>query len=453
MFNMPTLSSGACERSIVSNDATEEALEEEGFVNDNADLPCRGHLGFFAVFAGTVNYEELVAMGRTVGLPGYGPERAYVWDRSVPQYNWDGWMPRPRSGSRAFAYAVKDLERTVGWVETDEWTDRNGNNRAWVSYETVMIRNQREYKLVRRWRGRNVQTNNWDSLTEDIFRIRYVAPERKSNLARWRRRYVDQTLGRLEAGTPRAEPSELSALFEVTPFNPTVLVDANQLASVNRTLTLAMQRECTTVDQDALRAIVRYAIKSVGGIQFGGSSGGVYYIPDWDRNQAYMRALVPFSELINWFGESNREQSDVRYNEDGSVINTDGPLTTLRLLGYVDSARQMEYLRQDIAREVSSSVNSYYDDLLRVVQETGIEDLPKEIDRLFRERRDLTRRLGNMRTIVGEGIQDALQPKQDVQTLFDERLGAITTHDQAQANRLRQLMRVAIELDDDTGDE
>ena len=434
----------------MSNDANREALEEEGFVNDDADLPCRGHLGFFAVLAGTVNYEELVAKARELGIPGYSPgallnDRPLGEDWARHRYDWDGWMPRPRSGSTAFAYAVKDLESTVGWVETDEWTDRYGAHRAWVSYEVVMIRRRREYKLVRRWRGRNVQTESWDSLTEDLFRIRYVPPERGSILYRWRDRYVDQTLGRLQPGKARAELSDLSGLFEVTPFDPTVLVDATQLAGINRTLTNAMRRESTTVDQDALRAIVRRAIKDVGGIQFGGSSGGVYYIPDNNNDQHYMQALVPFSELINWFGDEN-----VELNAQGYPV---AARTTLRLLGYVESARQMEYLQQDIAREVASSVSTYYEDLLKVVRETGFEDLPKEIDRLFRERRELSRRLGDMRTIVGDGIEDAIAPTTNVQTLFDERLGAITTHDEEQAIRLRQLLRVAIELDDDAGDE
>ena len=47
---MPTTYDLLCE-SIVSNDANQRgSLEEEGFVSDNADVPCKGHLGFFAIF-------------------------------------------------------------------------------------------------------------------------------------------------------------------------------------------------------------------------------------------------------------------------------------------------------------------------------------------------------------------------------------------------------------------
>ena len=66
---MPTTYGLLCE-SIVSNDANQKgSLEEEGFVSDNADVPCRGHLGFFAVFQGEVNYADLVERGRELGLP------------------------------------------------------------------------------------------------------------------------------------------------------------------------------------------------------------------------------------------------------------------------------------------------------------------------------------------------------------------------------------------------
>jgi len=211
-------------------------------------------------------------------------------------------------------------------------------------------------------------------------------------------------------------------------------------------------REATTVDQEALRAIMRRAVKDVGGMRFGGSSGGVYYIPDWNRDQRYMEYLVPFSELINWFGTVNLIEDSYEEGEDGELVRvTASSATTFRLLGYVDDARQMEYLRQDVAREVVSSVNAYYEDLLTVVRDSDDEDLPKEIDRLFREQRDLKRKLGNMRQVVGSGITEATAPQSGVQNAFDARLLAVTSKSQQQANRLRQLMN--IELDDETGDE
>ena len=458
--------SGACERPIVSNDANEGGpLEEEGFVSDNTDVPCRGHLGFFAVFQGEVEYTELVEKGRELGLPGYGRsngDNVYLhnpadsgdgWDYSSLNFDWDGWIPRPRSGSRAFSYAVKDLERQVGWVETEDWEDQNGQRRARVSYAVVMLRNNKEFKLVRRWRGKNVASGRWDSVDENLFRILYIPPERGSHLQKWRQRYIHQTLhGRPPEGMPRAEPSELGALYEVTPWDASVLVEPAQIQQVNNTLRRALLRECTTVDQDGLRAVIRCAIKSVGGMQFGGSSGGVYYIPDWDRSQHYMQALVPFAELINWFGERNHNVEQYVEDEEGQIVRVKrNPPTTFRLLGYVESARQMEYLRQDIAREVVSSVNNYYDDLLKVVRDTSTEDLPKEIDRLWREQRALRERLGNMRGVIGDSIDEALSPHAGIQEAFDSRLSAITTSSQQQANRLRQLMR--IELNDENGDE
>ena len=461
---MPTTYDLLCE-SIVSNDANQRgSLEEEGFVSDNADVPCKGHLGFFAVFQGEVNYAELVEKGRELGLPGYAnttngdtvfvdSSRPRRWDWSELNIDFDRWIPIPRSGGRAFAEAVKDLERPGTWVETEEWEDRTGQRRAWVTYHIVVLRNNKEFKLVRRWRGKNVATGRWDSVEENLFRILYVTPERGSHLQRWRHRYVRQTLtGNPPEGMPRAEPSELSALYEVTPWDASVLVSDDQILHVNNTLRAAMLRECTTVDSNGLRAIIRRAVKDVGGMMFGGSSGGVYYIPDWHNNQRYMQALLPFSELINWFGELNYHVEDFVEDEEGNMVRQKrDPPTTFRLLGYVESARQMEYLRQDIAREVVASVNKYYDDLLKVVRVAKNEDLPKEIDRLWREQRALRERLGNMREVIGDSINDALAPHAGVQEAFDSRLSAITTSDQQQANRLRQLMR--IELNDENGDE
>lgn len=436
----------------MSNDANQRSpLEEEGFVSNNTEVPCRGHLGFYAIFAGTVPYEELVSKGRELGIPGYGALEPYDW--SHHGIDWDSWVPRPRSGSKAFSFALKDLNRDAGLVETDDWEDQNGNRVARVFYEVVMLRHSKEWKFVRRWRGKNVATGQWDSVTEDLFRIRYIPPQRGSELYKWTRRYVHQTLhGRTLENSTRAELSELAGLYEVTPWDASVKVSPEQIREVTNTLRQGLIREATTVDQEALRAIMRRAVKDVGGMRFGGSSGGVYYIPDWNRDQRYMEYLVPFSELINWFGTMNLIEDSYEEGEDGELVRvTASSATTFRLLGYVDDARQMEYLRQDVAREVVSSVNAYYEDLLTVVRDSNDEDLPKEIDRLFREQRELKRKLGDMRQVVGSGITEATAPQSGVQNAFNARLLAVTSKSQQQANRLRQLMN--IELDDETGDE
>ena len=191
--------------------------------------------------------------------------------------------------------------------------------------------------------------------------------------------------------------------------------------------------------------MIRGAIQNHDGIQFGGSSGGVYYIPDSMRDQSYLERLLPFSSLINWFGEMNTpevEESSLRRDADGNIIPHYAPQTTFRLLGYVDSPRQMEYLRADIAREIGANVNAYYDELLKVVSETDVEDLPREVDRLFAERRKLEQKLGNMRSIVGSGVEAGLSPMGDVASGIDARLSAITTTSAYQASRIRDLMRL-----------
>jgi len=430
---------------VSNNDAT-DALEAEGYVSNEAEVPCLGHLGFFAVFKGTVNYPQLVTKARELGMNLSGMSTDETWaDNAFGDNRWADYIPAPRRGSRAFSYAVKALEYKVGWVENSNWENGRGENLAELTYKVEMIQNSREYKLVRHWRGFNVQSQQWDTQNEPLFRLKYIRPSRGSSLATWTSRYVRHAWGALNEHEAVPVESDLADMVEVTPYDASVLVDADLLARVTRNLVRALRVECTTVDQDGLRRVIRGAIQNHDGIQFGGSSGGVYYIPDSMRDQSYLERLLPFSLLINWFGDMNTpevEESSLRRDADGNIIPYYAPQTTFRLLGYVDSPRQMEYLRADIAREIGANVNAYYDELLKVVSETDVEDLPREVDRLFAERRKLEQKLGNMRSIVGSGVKAGLSPMGDVASGIDARLSAITTTSAYQASRIRDLMRL-----------
>jgi len=429
--------------SIVSNETDKGTLEVEGYISNENEIPCYGHLGFFAVYRGTVSYSDLVEkaveLGMSLGEGGLSAENCH-WE-DLRYRGWGNYIPQPRSGTKAFAFAVKDLEYRVGYVEDDAWRDERGRKRVEISYEIVKVKGRTQYKLVRRYRGFNIERQEWDSVTEDLFRVNYVPPTKDHPLRTWSLRHEAQLWGR---SVEIADPEELSDLVEVVPYDANVVVDANLLNRVTSKLCRAMRRECTTIDQDGLRRVIRNAIQLHQGVQFGGSSGGVYYIPDRNSNQDYLESLVPFSELINWFGEMNkteREDLSQRFNTEGTRIDYYQPQTSFRLLGYVDSPRQMEYLRQDVAREIGSHVTNYYDDILKMVRETDDENLSEAINALVAKKDELSERLGTMKGIVG----DATSPPPimaDVYGGIETRLASLTTTHEKQANRIRGLLQL-----------
>lgn len=425
------------------------ALETEGYISNESEIPCLGHLGFFAVYQGTVDYSELVDKAEELGMNIGDGDKENCHFNDLRRQGWGDYIPSPRSGTKAFGFAVKDLEYRVGYVDNEAWHDEWGKNRVYISYEVVKVKGRTQFKLVRRYRGFNIERQAWDSITEDLFRLNYVAPGKGSLLQTWTARYEAQCWKQLPENEQGVSLNDLSDLVEVVPYDANILVDNEHLTAITQRLCAAMQRESTTIDQDGLRRVIRNAIRKHAGVQFGGSSGGVYYIPDASGKQDYLTELVPFSELINWFGEMNkvvREDDSQRFTEDGVRMNYYAPTTTFRLLGYVDSPRQMEYLRQDIAREIGSHVTEYYDDILKMVRETDEENLTEAINALVAKKDELSKRLGTMRGIVG----DATSPPPimaDVYGGIETRLESLTTGYEMQANRIRGLLQLDFKED------
>jgi hypothetical protein len=429
-----------------------------------------GHLVFFAAHQGNregVPYDALVEKAREEGIA-YGgsilnvdaegnTERLhqttsdsiyFVDDWAACYTSWNGYLPMPRFGSNAFSFAVRELAGPRGYVESDEWRDARGRNRVRVSYEVECITAKREYKLVRRLRGFHVESQRYDTWTEDLFRLSYVPP--KGELRTWSDRFVRGAWGQLKENEKPADVSEISDFFEVTPYSSAVLADPDALAHVVSRLARAMHTQCTTVDHHAIRAVIRNAVKRFGGVRFGGSSGGTYFIPNFSGNNHYLTVLEPFANLVNWFGDETvkTEEADLvrpnmsdQMDEELDITSIQQPRsvdrTTFRVLGFVDDAETMEFIMQDISDKVSNMTADYFDKVVAAVRQTDDEDLPRAIERLVQEKSMLERRLGEFRSLVGDSIATTVTVAPRVTEALNPRFANIRSSSEREEARLR----------------
>lgn len=459
-----------------TTEATTSSVDTSGLVHMNPNHANIGHLVFFAAHQGNregVPYDALVNKAREEGIAYDGiiqnldeegevnvahpSDALYFADDWAGCYtSWNGYLPMPRFGSNAFSFAVRELAGPRGYVDSDEWRDARGRNKARVSYEVECITPKREYKLVRRLRGFHVESQRYDTWTEDLFRLSYVPP--KGELKTWSDRFVRGAWGQLEEEETPADVSELSDFFEVTPYSSAVLADPDALAYVVSQLTRAMHTQCTTVDHHGIRAVIRNAVRRFGGVRFGGSSGGTYFIPNFSGNNRYLNVLEPFANLVNWFGDETvktDEQQLVRpdmaeqMEGDISMASIQQPRsvdrTTFRVLGFVDDEETMQFIMQDVSNKVSNMTADYFDKVVAAVRQTDDENLPRAIERLVREKSTLERRLGEFRSLVGDSIASTVTVAPRVTEALNPRFANIRSTNEREEARLRSLLTLSVD--------
>ena len=202
----------------------------------------------------------------------------------------------------------------------------------------------------------------------------------------------------------------------------------------------------TSILEDTMRQTVRRVVLEIGGLQFGGSSGGVYFIPDPTRKATYMEELYPFSRLVNWFGQLTRPNpfTGTRYrDEDGEIVPYYTARTTLRILGYIDSPRQLEYIRSDVTNALGSLFAEYYDmvlESLNVADPDEQEAFNETLDALLERKRVIQTRMETLQRTLGTATEVRITPFEDIQEGFDARLLSITSTSTRAAARVQELM-------------
>jgi hypothetical protein len=113
-------------------------------------------------------------------------------------------------------------------------------------------------------------------------------------------------------------------------------------------------------------------------------------------------------------------------------------------MGYIDNARQLEYIKDDIQNSLSLEVAEYQEKLLNVAKDFNgakVKAFDAKLDALTTERQDLKDRLQNLSGIVG-GVDISFDPFSDISSEFEGRLGVIGEENSV-TTRLRGLMSLS----------
>ena len=201
----------------------------------------------------------------------------------------------------------------------------------------------------------------------------------------------------------------------------------------------------TSVDATMLRSSVTKTLTTLGGLPFK-SGSGAWFIPSITEENTHLDTLENYSSLLNYFGDRNalnRETTPTYFDDNGKPRKWYRQQSNLRVMGYIDNERQLEYIRNDIQNALSNEIADYQVKLLELsnnFNDEKIEEFEERLNLVHTERQDLLDRLSNLSSIVG----DITIPEQfpDIAEEFSGRLSTIGEVSDSVTVRLRGLMNL-----------
>ena len=398
-----------------------ESTEDEGYVIEgNTEIATRGHLAIYSVTSGRVDYSSFVQVARSLELTRpFVPEIRRLKDSfAIARGNLEGLTLPP-------------LEVAEGW---DSPVDR--------TIKVVSLSRGNEYAVQVESRGRARGKN--DVRRENLFGLEFQPPE-NFNAAEWRTAYMDNVWeGKSEEA--QASLSQITQCLTVTPFWDDMSVDGNLFARITAALMEEYQIVATSIDQKMLRdRIVRVLTSELGGLPYR-SGQGIYFIPKVGDDDDYLTTLTNYSTLLENFGNANALQGTSSENnwfdESGRPRAWHRPRTNLRVLGYIDNERQMNYIRQDIQTNIGREIAEYQQKVLEVAQgfdEDNVDRFEERLKSLSGQRDALRVRVSNLTTMLGGDIDLHSDPYADVADGIATRVNSIRAVRSGVAERLSNL--------------
>ena len=164
------------------------------------------------------------------------------------------------------------------------------------------------------------------------------------------------------------------------------------------------------------------------------------------QKKTHILRLENYSNLLNYFGDRNalnRETTQTYFDESGKPRKWYRQKSNLRVMGYIDNDRQLQYIRDDIQNALSSEIADYQAKLLELSKnfnDEKIEEFEERLNSVHTERQDLLDRLDNLSSIVGHiTIPEHFQ---DIEEEFSGRLSSIGEVSDSVTVRLRGLMNL-----------
>ena len=406
-----------------------ENESEYGYVTENSNIPTTGHLVLYSVTGGRVSYASFAEQAKELELP-----RNFV--------------PSLRKLFYAFANAKNNLDG-LGLPSLEVSDDWDGVVDRKV--KVLSLEKNREYVVQIESRGRARGKKHVSA--QNMFRLEFTPPE-NFDVGLWSEDYMANIWKDDEEGeensteAAQASVSQIRECISVTPYWDDSEIDAALFARITASLMDEFETVATTIDAKMLRdKIVKVLQSELGGLPFR-SGQGAYFVPKYDDDETYLETLENYSRLLESFGNANsltRTTGEANWlGDNGKPRDWHRPTTNLRIMGYIDNARQMSYLRRDIETNLGREIGEYQHKLMEVANnfnEDKIKDFEKKLDAITGLKTTLKSRLSNLTRIVGGEVNLNTDAFSDVQAGLNNGASRIRSVKSTVADRVLALSR------------
>ena len=234
---------------------------------------------------------------------------------------------------------------------------------------------------------------------------------------------------------PRIE--EINQCVSVEPYWDETEVDAGTLLNLRNRVESAFRSYATGVDSDMLRRSTAKAMEGLDAVAFL-SGRGVSYVAKQVNGEETLPTLEAFSEIINVFSRRENSLDGDYYDADGNVRVSSIRKSNLRILGYLDGERELEYIRSDIGDTLSMECGQYWAQVVKTAEafnDENVEAFEKKLSELQVKRDGLRTRIASITESIGGGVDVRGELPPDLDRRLNLRVQGIT------ANRVVQRIR------------
>jgi len=393
----------------------------EGFVIEGElNVAVKGHLALYSIVGGRIGYAAYAQRAQELELS-------------------ERYVPRPRKAKDAFARAKDVLHNmSVPTLDTLEGWDGVVQRKIVVK----PLKKGNEYAVSIEHSGRSRGRRH--KAVQNLFRISFQPPEGVNP-----DEVIDQF--RQSCWNDEVEAPDLTTLRRCvttsTYWEDQVIDDPMLLARLQTMVLDEFINTISSIDSTMLRNDVRSTLMSLGGLPFK-SGAGAWFIPSYSEENEHLTTLENYANLLTYFGNHNAlsgsKSQETWLDSTGAPRKWYRQKSNLRVMGYIDNARQLEYIKDDIQNSLSLEVAEYQEKLLNVAKDfngTKVKAFDAKLDALTTERQDLKDRLQNLSSLVG-GVEISFDPFSDISSEFEGRLGVIGEENSV-TTRLRGLMSLS----------
>tara|TARA_B100000927_G_scaffold291616_1_gene294832 strand:+ start:701 stop:1903 length:1203 start_codon:yes stop_codon:yes gene_type:complete len=393
----------------------------EGFVIEGElNVAVKGHLALYSIVGGRIGYAAYAQRAQELELS-------------------ERYVPRPRKAKDAFARA-KDVLHNMSVPTLDTLEGWDGVVQRKIVVKPLKKGNEYAVSIEHSGRSRGRRHKSM----QNLFRISFQPPEGVNP-----DEVIDQF--RQSCWNDEVEAPDLTTLRRCvttsTYWEDQVIDDPMLLARLQTAVLDEFINTISSIDSTMLRNDVRSTLMSLGGLPFK-SGAGAWFIPSYTEENEHLTTLENYANLLTYFGNHNAlsgsKSQETWLDSTGAPRKWYRQKSNLRVMGYIDNARQLEYIKDDIQNSLSLEVAEYQEKLLNVAKDfngTKVKAFDAKLDALTTERQDLKDRLQNLSSLVG-GVEISFDPFSDISSEFEGRLGVIGEENSV-TTRLRGLMSLS----------